>query len=564
MQSRMNKLGPPSLVAAVYIVAVVFTKAHFMADTPGYVFSILSYAGLGENPLVADFRSENGFWDFGHLLWRPLGFALFKVFKPLSSLVVGPTAFYNVLFQLMAANFVAGLLSALLLYFLLDKLTGRRRLAVFVAILFIFSHGFLNFTQTGSSYIVGLTFLIAALYLLIKDKGKLTRRTAICAGLSGAAAVSLWMPYLLVIPGTIIAPFLLFDLDRRQKLSVLWAAAAFLVAIGTTYLIVMAAVGVHTPTDLRDWISISSHGVRTSGLARAVFGLPRSFIHMGNDGVLFKRFLLKDPFNPVTIIDLVRLSLWKLMLFYLALGALILSLLVSSSRRTLWLLLATAGPLIVLAIKFDGGAVERYLPIYPVLFISLAYSLNATRAPRVLQALLVLFFVAAGLANSTAMAGFVLDRENQRTAQRVQEIMPQLKPDSWLVTTHLQDDLVNFQASFPFHPVNRQHTYHVYSLVNLNNDQAAHWREEFASTVEETWAKGGDAWLSQRLFSAKPEAVWNWVEGDDPRVAWQHIYQFFSRFETGVVAGGDDGFVLLKQSETNEQLLNATLASAHK
>ena len=564
MQSQLKKLLPPALVAAIYTLAVAFTNAYFMGDSGGYVGSILAYAGVGqyalENPGVDSYRGDNVFWNFGHLLWRPFGLLLFKVFTPLTSAVSGPNPFFNVLFQLMAANFVAGLLCAVLLYFLLDKLTGRRWLAVFLAVLFIFSQGFLNFTQTGTAYVPGLAFLIAALYLLIKDKGNLTRGTAIAAGLACAGAVSIWVPYVLVIPATIASPFILFDLDRRRKLSLLWSIAVFVVATGTAYLIVMAVAGVYTPADLRAWIA--TRGVHINGLSRLVFSLPRSFIYMGNDGMLFKRFMLHDPFNPVTMSDLVRLSLWKLLLFYLAFGALGITLLLSSRRRMLWLLLATAGPLLLFAIAIEGGAVERYLPIYPVVFMALAWSLGPTRAPRALQALPVMFFLLAALANTTVMAGFVLDRENQKNAERVQAIAPHLTPNSLLVATHPQDELVNFQASFPFHPVNQQNDYRLYQLVVLNTDQAAHWREEFAGKVQETWAKGGDAWLSKRLFSARPEADWNWVEGDDPRVRWSDIYNFFSQFETGTMAGGADGFVLLERSEKNVKLLNSTIPQA--
>lgn len=556
---RASKLLAPFLIAALFICAVGFTNAHFMADSGGYVVSILAYAGvdeyIAENPVVGDYRSENAFWEFGHLLWRPLGFLLFKLFTPLSSLTVGSHPAHNVIFLLMSVNFVAGLVSAILLYALINRLTGRRWTALFVTICFIFSHAFLNFTQTGSSYVAGLALLITALYLLLKDKGKLSPLTAIGAGLACAGAITLWAPYVLVIPGTIVAPLVLFELSRREKKLVLYTAAAFFLATGIAYLIVMAAVGVHTPADLRDWIAASSHGVTTSGLARMLFGFPRSFIHMGNDGVLFKRFLLDDPFNPVTATDLVRLSLWKLGFFYLALGSLKIGLFISAARRVfLWLLL-TAGPLIFFAIRFDGGAVERYLPIYAAVFLTLAWVLSEPRVPRLWKIGPVVFFGLAVVVNVSVMARMVLDRQKERTAERLQAIIPQLKPHSWLVTTHLQDDLVNFQASFPFEPVNRHNTYHVYPLVVVNTDQAARWREEFASNMLEAWANGGDAWLSTRLFSPKPEAAWNWVEGDDLRVPWNDVHNFFSQFQTGTVAGEADGFVLLEKSEANREKL---------
>jgi hypothetical protein len=557
--SRQRLLGA-LLIAALYVSASVFTNAHFMADSGGYVVSILAYAGVDEyvveNPTAANFRAENSFWDFGHLLWRPLGLLLFKIFRLLSSRVIGPDPAHNVMFLLMAVNFVAGLVSAVLLYLLIDLLTNRHWLAVFVAACFIFSNGLLNFTQTGSSYIAALAFLIAGLYLLLKGKGDLSKRNAIAGGLACAAAVTMWFPFVPVVPATLLAPIALFGSARRLKLPIIYAGAAFSVAVLAAYAVVMVAVGVHSVADFREWMAVATHGVRQSGLPRMLFGFARSFIHLGNDGVLFKRFLLHDSLNPVSALDLVRFSLWKLMLFYVAAAAVLLGLLLKSARRMLVLLLLTALPLIAFAIKFDGGAVERYLPLYPVIFLALGWVLAQSQLPRVVKIMPVLFFCVAILVNSSVMARVVLDRQKEQTSGRVQAVVPKLKPNSWLVTTHLQDDLVNFQANFPFEPINRHNTYHVYPLVVLNSDQAARWQEEFAANMLKAWSRGGDAWLSARMLSAKPEPHWNWVEGDDPRVKWDDIYKFFSQLHKGDVASGADGFVLLEKSDANVQLLN--------
>ena len=546
---------PLLLVVLLYITAIVVTNAHFMADSGGYVVSILSFAAVEEyvteNPTVRDFRAQNSFWDFGHLLWRPLGLLAFKVFRPLSSLAVGPDPALNVYFLLMSLNFVAGLVSVIVLYLLLQTLTERPWLAVFVTAGFILSNGFLNFTQTASSYIAGLCFVIVALYLLVKDKGDLRPRTAILAGLACAAAITLWIPYLLVLPGTIAAPVILFGWNRALKRSLVYAGVSFVAATAVAFLAVMLSIGVHTPADLRDWIAASSHGVHISGLARMVLGFARSFIHLGNDGILFKRFLLHDPLNPVTALDLARLSLWKLALFYLTIAALAISLLVASSRRMFALLVLTAGPLLLFAIKFDGGAVERYLPVYPVFFAALAWSLNSVRVPRALKILPVLFLVLTMVVNTSVMARVVLDKQNQRTRERLQAIVPQLQPNNSLVTTHLQDELYNFQASFPFEPLNRHRTYRVYSAVWINSDQAGRWRQEFADHALKTWSENGNVWVSTRLLSTKPAASWNWVEGDDPRVRWDDLHGFFAQLQTCGTATGGDGFVKLSQSEAN-------------
>src|SRR5690242_21376247 len=125
----IRELSGSLFVAALYVGASVFTNAHFMADSGGYVVSILAYAGfdeyVAENPEAANFLAENSFWDFGHLLWRPFGLVLFKLFHPLSSLFVGADPALNLMFLLMVVNFIAGLVSAVLLYLLLDKLTNQ-------------------------------------------------------------------------------------------------------------------------------------------------------------------------------------------------------------------------------------------------------------------------------------------------------------------------------------------------------------------------------------------------------------------------------------------------------
>ncbi len=71
------------------------------------------------------------------------------------------------------------------------------------------------------------------------------------------------------------------------------------------------------------------------------------------------------------------------------------------------------------------------------------------------------------------------------------------------------------------------------------------------------WDAGGDVWFSKRLLSERPRAEWNWVEGDDRRVAWVDLPAFFSQFEMGESVGGDNGFVLLQPTQRNRDYLVA-------
>ena len=44
------------------------------------------------------------------------------------------------------------------------------------------------------------------------------------------------------------------------------------------------------------------------------------------------------------------------------------------------------------------------------------------------------------------------------------------------------------------------------------------------------WSNGGDAWISSRGFTDRPDPSWRWFEGDDPRVRWSQFPQFFGMF----------------------------------
>jgi hypothetical protein len=565
---RRGWLRQAWLVPVMYVFATFFTDAHFMADTGGYVVSILAYEGVqeyaAENPVVRDYRSENPFWESGHLLWRPLGLVLFNLFAPLCRPVVGTEPGPVTAFLLIAVSWVAGLLSALLMYALTKRITGKAWAASLTTLAFVFSHGFLNFVQTGTSYITGLSLVLLGLYFLVASgsEGDRPWKTALLAGMSLAGGICMWLPYVWAIPAILVSPLLLFGADRRNRLLALRTALVFSLATALAYGSVMAYLGISSRADLRAWIGNSSHGVQTRGITRVVFGLPRSLTYMGDDGVMFKRFLLNDPFNPVSAVELVRTSLFKLCLFYL-LAALALATLPSSPKGNRILALFTLGaiPLIAFAWLFDGGAIERYLPLYPLMFLALGWALCQDRRVPALRVVWAAFVVTMVITNATALQSGALERKQARTAARVKSLLP-LKAGSVLVTTHLQDELVNFHASYPFHPVNRHGNYSLYSAVVVSTSQVDRWREAFAARAAAVWSMGGDVWITNRIFSVRPRPEWNWVEGDDRRVSWSDINRFFSQLEMGDSAGGEDGFTLLLPSQKNTELLRRVKANS--
>jgi hypothetical protein len=532
-------------VLTVFVLATLITDAHFQGDTADYVDSIVAHAA----------GRDYWFWEFGHVLWRPFGWLVMVILRPLLNPLVGTDVRIQALHSVLAINWVAGFVTVAALYGILNRLLSRWWAINLAVVAFIFSHGFLNFSQTGAAYIPGLAFLTVGFYLLVLPKPQITR--GLLAGVALGFAVCMWLPYVLALPAIVLAPIVLRGSSKTNWKLVISASLVCGVVAAVLYLVVMiGGVGISDLAGVKAWAAKTAGGpAQDKSLQRMVFGFARSFIYMGNDGMLFKRFLVHDPLNPVTAFDLLRLSLWKVALFYLFIAALVVSLVRwSQNWRILALLIINGLPIIGLAVFWQGGDIERYLGLYPVIFLSLGASLSSDRSIRWLKYLLLFWIAALVLTDTLGMAKFTLNRQQEKTAVRAAALQPVLNNKSWVFAVTFQDDFVNFNRSFPFHPVNR-HSFNPFAIVAVGTTQAPVWRQDFLTKVEEAWNSGGDVWVSKRVFSQRPLADWNWVEGDDKSVSWADIYNFFSQLEFAQSVGGDDGFALLTPSDRNRAVL---------
>jgi hypothetical protein len=545
---RAFATGCGSLVA-IYLLATILTGAYFMGDTADYVDSIVSFLG----------GQDYKFWEFGHLFWRPLGWLVYEVCKPLISFQGDGDVRLHVTVVLLVLNWLAGLLSVCALYGTVRRLGAGVWIGGLVTAAFVFSNAFLNFTQTGSSYIPGLSLLLLGVYILVRggEGGEKSWATGLLAGCALAGAVCLWFPYVVAMPAAVVSPVLLFGFDRlRLRIVVLTGVTLAIVLVVTYSVVVIGPLGIHTLAGFKAWVTAASHDMDSKGVTRAVFGLARSFIYMGDDGILFKRYILGDPFNRVTNLDLVRLSLLKFMLFYVFLASVVINLLFSPrGRRMLGLLILTAVPVFWFAVSFDGGAGERYLALYPALFLALSVGLSGSRSIGFAKGVAYAFMGVLILADSVALAKPVLERRQEAAAERVSEVVQRRRPDSRIITVTWQDELVNFSRSYPFHPLNRSGSLNVGALVTPGTSFAGEWRRAFATDALAAWKRGGEVWVSKRVLSPRPRPEWNWVEGDVKRVAWPDFRAFFSRMEMGESAGGDDGFVLIPSTPGNREYL---------
>jgi len=533
-----------------YALVSYLTGAFFMADTVNYVTDVYNhYRGF-----------NNSLWEFGHLLWRPLGWVLLRTLGPLIKLFAGPDPQIQVTYIFLALNWLAGLACVLLLRACLHRFSIRPVIVNCCTLALLCSNAFLNYIHSGSSYIPGLAFLLFGFYLLAApaQTGASSWRPLWAAG-ALALAVCLWFPYIFAVPGALATP-----LFRRADNQTGWAltvrTSIYCLVLGlATYGAVIASLGIFTPDGIVRWVTAEAAEIGGGAYEprRAIFGLAHSFVNMGNDGVLYKRFLLHDPYNPVTIYELGRVSLLKLFLFYILLIVVFKQLLHSANRTILWLCLVVAVPVFGFALFWYGGALERYLALYPALFLALGCALTSDRAPSYLKWLASVTLLVGAFSNFGATANFALKKEQHPVEERIKDVLPLLRSGSRVVLLDIHDELEEFDRNFPFHPIVRTHTLRTYPALNIGTPQDLHWNQDLARMVFNTWNSDGDIWISKRVLELRPHRDWEWVEGADPHATWPMVRSFFTEFDYGRSAGGKDGFLLLVPTERNKAIINS-------
>ena len=524
----------------------------FQADTPDYVDSI-----------QAQLKGEYyRFWDFGHLLWRPLGWLVFRVLSPFLTGVVGSDQRIQITFALIVVSWLAGLMSAILLLALLRLYCVHKWVPPLIVTSFIFSAAELNLSRTGSSYVPGLFLLILGTFLVSRESSRPDNRLGMqaFAGLALAGSVLLWFPYVLAVPAAFLLPLATGTINKTKPREAIGTFLFFCLGIISAYVPVLIHLRLSSPGKIMAWMAASAHGIAISGISRAIFGWPRSFVDMGGTGMVIKRYMLHDSFNPVSSLDLLKLwpDLFKLCLFYATLFSITVSLWRSpQGRKALAIAAMSAAPVLGFAVYWSGGDLERYLPLYPVFFLVLGLSFADRKAVTWARATAGIFVVSLVLTNATTLRSAVVRKSHAQSEKRVDELVPRLKQGSAVVVSHYLDDLMTFNRNFPFNSINRNSNLEIYPLIAAGTSDVPRWRGLFAHRALSTWQEGGDVWISRRLLHRTPEADWNWIEGDNSRVSWMDLNSLFCRLQYGEVVSGDDGFVLLLPSSSNEYLLSS-------
>lgn len=552
---RPGTLHPAVWCVALYLVLSVATHTHLTGDAPEYAGEIHERLRTG-TPGAA-------FWDAGHLAWRPLVFAIAAGGSRLGG-GGGTVALSTVSHLLIGVSWLAGLLCAVLFPLWLLRAGVSRMASILATAALLGANAVLSYGHGGSSYIPALACLIAGLYLLTSDTPP-TLRSSLIAGLLLAGAVLLWLPFVLALLGALCAPLLLREPNRRRVLSVVHATGACAIAGLGTYAIVAVHLGVTTPGRFLAWFRGAAHGVTgVAGVSRAVLGFSRSFLNMGTDGAVLKRFLLHDPYNPVSATQLLGLG-WKIGFFYLVLAVAVLTLWRAGWRRCLLFCFISAAPVLLFGIAWQGGDTERYLPLYPALLLVLAASITLsswTSPGRILPAAFVLVSL---VVNTSAYSRHHFAAEENAIVARLGEFNDSLLPaGSILVVPTFNDRTGAYFRSGTVDRARLRGTFGFHGLVEKGSESTPQWRESFSARALDVWDAGGRIWLSRRVLSPAPAEDWDWVEGDDRRVSWSDFPRFFTPLDLGTTSGGADGFVELLPTPRNRALLRARLTPGQR
>lgn len=541
--------APPAVWGlAAFVAITALIHVHMTGDTPEYAGAVFERLQTG--------RDTPAFWDAGHLLWRPLGYVISALRLRFGHPDAGATL-RIVSNTFIGLSLLGGAICSAVLPTWLRQL-GVEAWGAFVAtVALVTTNAFLDYYAGGTAYIPGLSLLLLGLYLLSANVP--SRLRAVAGGASLAGAVLLWLPFVLALPAALLAPVVLVGWQPARVRAVAIATVSCAVVGLLTYLAVVVHLGIRSVHDFAAWLSAASHGVTSiNGLPRAVVGFSRSFLNIGTDGAALKRFMLHDPFNPVSLRDLIPFRVWKIVLVYAVALTMLVTMWRSAWRRRLLFCGLLALPVLAFAVAWQGGDTERYLPLYPAFLLGIGACLSLSRRT-VGRVIVELFVLLALVVNISAHSRAAFAAQERWVAARAggfsSDLLP---PGSIVVMPTLRDrtiayflsgaqDTTKIHGDFRFHP-----------LIQQGAGDSDHWREEFAAKSLDVWNAGGRVWVSARVLTERPGVDWGWAEGEDP-VSWLDFRRFFTTLSLGAAMGGSDGFMELPASTENRATLEALL-----
>jgi hypothetical protein len=519
-----------------FILLLLLTRPTYIGDTVWYALDI-------NRALGGDWAHSRQIWNFAHLLLRPLGIVLSWLFAGPASLVFGGDRQAGITLLLASLSAAAAFGCALLVHRMTLSLTRNNAAGIAAAAGFLSLSVVLNYSRSGASYLPGLACSLAALYWAGFSPRR-SRRRAVLSGVLAALSVLFWLPYIVFFPAILLARPIL-NPGKENARGHLAFGAAFAIGAAATLLAVYGAAAIAVKatawSELAAWIRGSDTQYRDRKALRMVTGFARSFYEMGNEAVWLKWFLFKDPYAHVGLLELLRASFLRLALCYASVAGLaVLLWRAAGGRRLLLLAAVAAAPQIGMALMLESGSPERYLAALPLLFVGFGFAIaNPAFSARTRAAAAALCCLHAPF-NLVALSAPAVNRQVEAASSRLAAVAP-AGPAATAYVVNNMDGAWILRQSHPFHPMNRKALPELAAIVSPG-PRAPLWRSDFACAALATWRRGGEVWVAKRVLHETPERSWLWVEGDDPRLSWTQIHQFFVRVERAGEDGGADGF----------------------
>ena len=546
-------------VLGVYLVTLLLIRPEDYSDTFNYAKHIVDQHYLPAQP------QGSAFWDFGHVLWRPMGYMVWSPFRGVLAKAFGGDELLAAGAVLISLSIVGGLTGAVFLFLLAARTTRSPAAAAIATVGYLSTNAILHYQLTGMSYVAGLACQIAGLYYLHRSitERRLGFARGIAAGLPLGLSVVVWFPYVLSLPGIFCYALLVREGDdipdfRRRAALLVGLAAGAAAVVMVVYGCAMAAGHFTSVASVSNWIARSRYDkLPNRGVLRMLGSIPRGFFSLGQGSTAWKRMLFEH--RILSPVDLIRTGIWKVALVYLALAASVHALWRSVwGRRLLVCLFVTALPIAIFAaFLFEATPPERYMAAFPLLFLGFAWIMADPGAGRIVRFALAAFFACTLAVNVTALLRFREPAEFESARIELRALNDRIAPHDCIVVLSLQDPVVRLVEARPFSPSSRIR-FQYFSPVPWGSAHPESWRRVVAERVETAWKNGGRAWLANRFLADLPDPAWGWVEGDDRRIRWSDFHLFFERLDLGNAFGGTDGFSEILPTERNRLVFDSS------
>ncbi len=145
-------------VTLFYLVLIFFTKPISWGDTGIYAPQIIE--------MTKGVLPQSRAWEFGHLIWRPLGELVWQAGRPIWAQFSHGSTVLELYATFSFLSIFFGFIAILAAFGIAWRVSRSVAISTFVACAFATWNAYLNYFQAGTSYVAGLAMQLLALFLI--------------------------------------------------------------------------------------------------------------------------------------------------------------------------------------------------------------------------------------------------------------------------------------------------------------------------------------------------------------------------------------------------------------